>query len=458
MLNLMKEISWQQTKKQSEAWGYLLDELTVQLIFGGGAGGGKSFLGCAWLIAMAGQYPESRWLMGRAKLKNLKETTLVTFFDICRIWGLKEGVDYKYNSQDSTIIFANGSMILLKDLFLYPSDPNFDSLGSLEITGGFIDEVNQIVSKAWDIVFSRIRYKLDVFGLKPKLLGTCNPSKNWVYQDFYKPWSESKLPDNKKFVQALAKNNKFISKYYIENLKNIKDKIIRSRLLEGNWEYDDDPSCLFEYDSLVDLFTNKALVATEKFIIVDAARKGRDRMIVGYWEGLQLKEIHDLPYDIKKDTEKSAEWIANFAEKKQVKRSNVLVDEDGVGGGIVDKLKCKGFVNNSSPIQPYAAKLDPNKKVNFANLRTQCYFKLADLTDRGEIGIDEPNDSNFKDLIIEELEQIKQKDIDRDGKIALIGKEQIKENIGRSPDFADMIMMRCWFEVNDKPKPSILIV
>jgi len=181
-------------------------------------------------------------------------------------------------------------------------------------------------------------------------------------------------------------------------------------------------------------------------------------MIVGYWEGLQLKEIHDLPYDIKKDTEKSAEWIANFAEKKQVKRSNVLVDEDGVGGGIVDKLKCKGFVNNSSPIQPYAAKLDPNKKVNFANLRTQCYFKLADLTDRGEIGIDEPNDSNFKDLIIEELEQIKQKDIDRDGKIALIGKEQIKENIGRSPDFADMIMMRCWFEVNDKPKPSILIV
>ena len=48
------------------------------------------------------------------------------------------------------------------------------------------------------------------------------------------------------------------------------------------------------------------------------------------------------------------------------------------------------------------------------------------------------------------MEQIKQKDIDKDGKIALIGKDIIKQNIGRSPDHWDLIMMRYYFELAPK--------
>jgi phage terminase large subunit len=75
--------------------------------------------------------------------------------------GLKAETHYRYNQQSNTISFPNGSQILLKDLFLYPSDPNFDELGSLEITDAFIDECNQTVEKAFNVVKSRIRYKLD---------------------------------------------------------------------------------------------------------------------------------------------------------------------------------------------------------------------------------------------------------------------------------------------------------
>ena len=49
--------------------------------------------------------------------------------------------------------------------------------------------------------------------------------------------------------------------------------------------------------------------------------------------------------------------------------------------------------------------------------------------------------------MIQELEQVKQKDIDKDGKVALIGKESIKEVLGRSPDIADALMMRMYFEL-----------
>ena len=153
--------------KQENAVYYLKDYETKELLYGGAAGGGKSALGCLWLIESCQKYPGSRWLMGRAKLKALKETTLNTFFELSSNLGITD--QFTYNAQTNIIYWNNGSEILLKDLFLYPSDPNFDSLGSLEICGAFIDECNQVVYKAWQIVTSRCRYKLNEFSLIPKV-------------------------------------------------------------------------------------------------------------------------------------------------------------------------------------------------------------------------------------------------------------------------------------------------
>ena len=117
--------------KQEHATYYLNDRTTEEVLYGGAAGGGKSAFGCLWLISMCQKYAGTRWLMGRAKLKTLKETTLNTFFELST--SLNIGAEYNYNAQSNIIYFNNGSEIILKDLFLYPSDPNYDSLGSLEI-------------------------------------------------------------------------------------------------------------------------------------------------------------------------------------------------------------------------------------------------------------------------------------------------------------------------------------
>ena len=121
--------------KQDNAVYFLKDKSTTEVLFGGAAGGGKSAFGCLWLIEGCLSYPGSRWLMGRSKLKTLKETTLNTFFEISSQLEINE--QWIYNSQSGVIQFINGSQIIMKDLFLYPSDPHFDSLGSLEITGAF---------------------------------------------------------------------------------------------------------------------------------------------------------------------------------------------------------------------------------------------------------------------------------------------------------------------------------
>ena len=101
------------------------------------------------------------------------------------------------------------------------------------------------------------------------------------------------------------------------------------------------------------------------------------------------------------------------------------------------------------------------KKIhNYRNLKTQCYFKLAEIVNSGQIACyDVPME--IKELIIEDLEQIKSKtatgrgDILYEGKLDIISKEKIYELLRRSPDFADAMMMRCYFDLKSYYKPYV---
>ena len=132
--------------------------------------------------------------------------------------------------------------------------------------------------------------------------------------------------------------------------------------------------------------------------------------------------------------------IEKVAETNSVPRNHIVFDEDGVGGGLVDELTgCKGFVNNLRALNGE----------NYANLKAQCYFKLAEFVEKNEIyfGID---NIEMQEKLTQDLEQITQKDPDKDGKLSIIGKEIIKQNIGRSTDYSDALMMRMIFEIGVK--------
>lgn len=420
------------TKTQGQAIKYLLDNSTNDLLFGGAAGGGKSYIGCSWLILMCIKYPGTRYLMGRSKLDNLKKTTLNTFFEICQQWNVITGKHFNFNAGSNIIKFYNGSEIMLKDLFHYPADPNYDSLGSLEITGAFIDEANQITEKAKNIVNSRIRFKLDKYGLIPKILLTCNPSKNWTYTQYYRPAKEGKIEIHKKFIQSLVDDNPFISVHYKGQLDKL-DEISKQRLMYGNWEYDANEDNLINYNSIINLFTQKG-VEGEKYITCDVARFGTDKTVIMYWEGIHIKNIRTI---LRSSVTDVVEEIKRVQQKEGVNLRNIICDEDGVGGGVVDMLKCKGFLNGGKVIN----------KENYQNLKTQCYYKLADMINKGQIGIS-TNDITQKNHIIEELEQVRSKDMDKDGKLKLLPKEIIKTIIGRSPDYSDAMMMRMFYEID----------
>lgn len=422
------------TKKQTIALDYLEDGKTTDILYGGGAGGGKTILGTYWLLKNALKYPDTRWLMGRSELKTLKETTLVSFFKVCEIQGLKSGIHYKLNQQSNTINFNNKSVILLKDLFSYPSDPNFDSLGSLEITGAFIDECNQITAKAKSIVRSRIRHKLDEYGLIPKLLMTCNPSKGWVYNEFYKPSKEGTLPENKQFIKALVTDNDKIESTYYDNLMLL-DEVSKQRLLYGNFEYDDDPRALIGYDTIIESVNDFRLPSEPFRISVDVARFGKDSSVIALWGE---SEVALFQYRKESITE-IADRVKEFMSTYNISPINVVVDEDGVGGGVVDLIRCRGFINNSRPLPSPTMPRDEKGNLqieNYTNLKSQCYFKLAELINRGKYKIY----TSEKENVISELEQVKRVE-NNDKKLAIISKDEVKEILGRSPDFSDALAM-----------------
>ena len=420
------------TRTQGQAIAYLFDKNTTEVLFGGAAGGGKSFIGCAWLILSCLKYPKTRYLMGRSKLDNLKKTTLNTFFEVCELWGLKADKHYSFNGGSNIITFYNKSEILLKDLYQYPADPNFDTLGSLEITGCFVDEANQITEKCKNILSSRIRFKLDKYNIAPKMFLTCNPAKNWTYNEFYKPNKKGDIKEHRKFIQSLVDDNEYIGKHYKDQLEKL-DEISKQRLLFGNWEYEATTDNLIEYDAIINLFNQRGKTG-ERYISVDVARFGTDKTVIVLWNGLHIEKIISID---KSSINEVVDEVRKVQRDYVVSLKNIIVDSDGVGGGAQDYLRCTPFQNNARPL----------KRENYQNLKTQCYYKLADLVNKAQIGID-CNDIHIKKCIIEEMEQVRSKNADKDAKIQIQPKDTIKTILGRSPDFADAIMMRMFYEID----------
>ena len=56
----------------------------------------------------------------------------------------------------------------------------------------------------------------------------------------------------------------------------------------------------------------------------------------------------------------------------------------------------------------------------------------------------------YKKLIIEDLEQIKLKNLGKDQALQVLTKEELKELLGRSTDCGDALMMRMFFELRNE--------
>ena len=426
------------TNKQEYALQLFLDNSTKFIGYGGAAGGGKSILGCYILILLCSELHGSKWFIGRDSLKDTRESVLFSFRKVSKLLGWK---NWKY--ADNHIQFTNGSEIDFLDLSYYPQkDPLYERFGSKEYTGGWIEEAGSVHPLAFEVLKTRVnRWFNKEFGLIGKILITFNPKKGWLDSTFYKPYKKKEETIDTKFIPALYTDNEYLDEEYINNLKNIKDKSTRERLLHGNFDYEDDPTSLIDYEAISNIWTNSHISQEQKYYLVcDVARFGSDSAIVSIWKGLALIDYVSLPTCSTIDLQKI---IFAYRVKYAIPTSRCLADEDGVGGGVVDNCEIIGFTNNSHPFDK-----------GYFNLKCECGYLLAEKIK--DIYIEADVSQETKDRIEEELSQLKTYEADKDGKLRILPKIKIKEVIGHSPDWLDVFIMRMYFELTKPEEQEFL--
>jgi hypothetical protein len=207
------------------------------------------------------------------------------------------------------------------------------------------------------------------------------------------------------------------------------------RLYLGDWNYETEEDSLFDFDTISSsIFKSAPNVDDKKYMSVDVARFGSDRSVIVIWVGNVITEI--LTYT-KLSTTDLSEEIKGLIHKYGIHPQNIVVDSDGVGGGVADQIRGKNFINNSSPLH----------KQNYTNLKSQCYIKLSEMIKEGKISIN-VMDPNTIDTLTQELLSVRLKDTDKDNKIGVHSKDEMKKILGTSPDISDAVMMKMLFEVN----------
>lgn len=336
---------------------------------------------------------------------------------------VKYGV-FSFNESNLIITCPNGAEIHFK------SADNPDSLYGEDVYACVFDEAPRAKEEAW----FALRSTLTATEAPCKLIGNFGGLSNWVHKLKEKSKSDPMYAYFKVTCWDAVKAG-ILSLEEVEQAKKDLPTKIFKELYEA--EASEDDGQLINNESIVKTFSNTHLQGGVKYITADIARLGKDKTVIFVWDDFNVIEVKE--YDISK-----IDFIVSEIKALQIKynvnNNNTIVDEDGVGGGVVDYIKCNGFVNNSTPIKVNGL------KDNFAGLKDQCYYYLAEKINRNEIYVN--CNEKIERHLTEELEMVRlPKEIDT-SKIKLLSKDEIKKKIGRSPDYSDALMMRIWFTVN----------
>ena len=427
-------------EKQRMALEILRSNKHEEFLYGGAAGGAKSWTGCSWIMFMAICYPGTKYFIARNELKDILDSVLVTFNKVAKEYGF---TDFKFNAVKNYIQFGNGSHINFIEIKFKPSDPMFEDVGSTEYTCGWIEEVGEIHETGAAVIASRVgRHLNGKFGIKGVVFYTCNPKRNWAKRDFYDKDKAGTLEPEKAYLSCLITENPFIEKDYVRKLRKIgeKDKSLYERLFKGNWDYEDNPYQLCEQEMIDLVFSNDHVESEKAYLTADIARFGADKAVIFVWMGWKIVDM--LEFDISKTTDIS-HAIMHFRRKYKIPTTRCVGDADGVGGGVIDQTGIKGFKNNARAIRK------GKDMPNYRNLQVQCLYLLADKVNDGGLWIAYDGLTNKqKSEIKEDLSQIQRlPNMRADSKLDCKSKGAIKSDIGRSPDYRDALLMRVWFDL-----------
>ena len=222
------KIRFEITKKQQQFINSTADEV----LFGGAAGGGKSYAQLIDAFLYAVKYPKSKQLILRRTLPELEKSLIRVSL------GLYDGSIYKYNAAKHTGVFSNGSII---DFGFCDRENDVYKYQSAEYDVIRFDELTHFTEDMYVYLISRIR---GVNDYPKQIKSSTNPGgvgHTWVKKRFIDCCAGGIFADEggtRQFIPAKVSDNSFLMKSdssYIKRLKKLNEKDRRA-LLYGDWD------------------------------------------------------------------------------------------------------------------------------------------------------------------------------------------------------------------------------
>lgn len=222
-------VAFQPHQKQLEFMDAVFSFKHECLMFGGAAGGGKTFVSLATLIALAKLFPNSKSHVIRESLPSLKRTTIPTFFKLC-----PKSFIRSYHQTDHIVTFTNGSTL---EFFPenYNMDKNLTRFDGLETNFFLIEECQEIQKRTFEKC--KLRVGRHIIPKQPPrlILLTCNPSQQWPKTEFHEPAMEGKLNPSYFYKRALMIDNPTLPAEYLAAMENL-DDVTRAVFVNGDWD------------------------------------------------------------------------------------------------------------------------------------------------------------------------------------------------------------------------------
>lgn len=414
--------------RQGTAWDALYERAVREVLYGGAKGGGKSVLGCYWTFTRAletirefdlrpTRYPPPVAFMGRKQRTDFVHTTLETWKDVI------PDDAYVIREQASEIIIGNAVKIEFGGFDRTEAVRKFNSA---EYCYFFIDQAEELTRDDVALLRATLRRRIGGRHVEYKGLFTANPAQCWLKPEFIE-----NPADFRRFVRALPADNPFLSKAYVEQLKDAfrhRPDLLKA-YLEGSWDASEAVGQVI-MDAWIEASLHRTLLTGRgrKVIACDPARFGDDETVIYLLEETRIVETDCYG---KKDLVHTANRLAVMS--RQNGDCLVVVDEGGLGAGVVDMLRDLGVdvlgVNS-------AEKAGNAKK--YGNKRAQMWDAAALMFADGDVELEEPLDTTLRGQLLTPRYDL------RRGKLYIEEKEKIKARLGRSPDRADAYILGLW--------------
>ena len=420
-----------------------------ELVLIGPTGVGKSALAAHVYISMCDKFPMTQIFVWRKNFGTARKTIWRTYKKMLNDMNMVEEKDYHLNEGSLLIEFPNKSVITFAQADA-STDKDQNKIKGLDITANQVEESNEMIEDAVDMVMSR-KGRANQNGQPSINILTMNPNNGWTKSRYYDKWKKNELPKNVLVIEFTLEDS-WQAQQDIDSLMRSKPQWWIERYLRNNWNYQDEDHALIsgylwekaslfrlpemDRDEGGNVIPKNARVRFDKVIGVDISDAGADATVLSLIEYGVLTEQRELKLPERQygqDSETDArprgyllaQQLIAYAESKGFTKGQarqISLEVNGVGTSMRDSMKLLGWF-----IDEYTAT---------GKSRNETLLNMRRSLDEGEVQILQResyrghDDELWREIAAHDTDMV-------DGVEKVTKKDKIKEILGRSPDYAD---------------------